>query len=175
MKNSSLHLQTKWLLIDGFNLIYKFEHLHSLMNTSRLHEAMEGLLVQLDSFENKTGKVITVVFDGKKREGVNTQHENYRNLSVVYSLDKTADDIIMKHIKTCKTPADITVITSDKQIVSFVKRRGSKVMLSENFEKLLSATLNNNKVIEPEELPEKQSDVELSTEEISFWEKMFKR
>ncbi len=55
------------LLIDGFNLIYKFPELETLMYESKLNLAREGLLKLLNQYKTKRGNtVIHVFFDGKK-------------------------------------------------------------------------------------------------------------
>ncbi len=138
---------------------------------SQLEPAIKGLLTILDSYEKKSKKKITVVFDGKKREGNNTKEEKFNNISVMYSVSKTADDVIMKYIKENKTPADISVVTSDKQIISYVKRRRSKVILSENFHEILSETLYPSET--KDDNSEETSEVQLTEDEINFWENLF--
>lgn len=55
------------LLIDGFNLIYKFPELEALMYESKLNLAREGLLKILNQYKVKRGNtVMHVFFDGKK-------------------------------------------------------------------------------------------------------------
>jgi predicted RNA-binding protein with PIN domain len=171
LKILSNRLYTKWIIIDGFNLIYKFDHLHSLMKTSNLSNAMDGLINIISNYQKQTKKEITIVFDGKKKEGDNTSKSKIRNISIIYSLTKTADEVITKYIKDIHNPADYTVITSDKQVISYVKNKGAKNMLSENFEKLVSSAKANRPDITPKE-DEKQNIV-LTNEDINFWEKLF--
>ncbi len=144
------------------------------MSAGQLQEAMSGLIAVLNRFVKLTSKEITVVFDGKKREGVNISEESHDRIGSVYSLNETADDIIMKRIKMSKTPADLTVITSDKQIISYVKRRGSKVMHSEHFELLVTETLKvSSETQTAVPVREKRADISLTEEEVSFWERLF--
>lgn len=163
---------TKRLIIDGFNLIYKFDHLHTLMRRSELKPAMDGLIEILKKYQKKTNKKIHVFFDGKKEEGVNTKTETRGKIKVTFSIDKTADNLIMNFIKLSQSPGDFTVISSDKQIISYVQRHKAHILLSENFETLINETLSSSSIstIMDDEI---KPDPELSDDELSFWEKMF--
>jgi len=163
---------TKRLIIDGFNLIYKFDHLHALMRRSELKTAMDGLIGILKKYQKKTDKKIHVFFDGKKEEGVNIQNETRGKIKITFSIDKTADNLIMIFIKRSQSPGDFTVISSDKQIISYVQRHKAHILLSEYFETIINETLTPSPIsstIDDEAKPEPV----LSDEELSFWEKMF--
>jgi predicted RNA-binding protein with PIN domain len=69
LKHSPGHCKTKKLLIDGFNLIYKFPELEEKMARRDLPAAMSGLLAILCDYRRDSGRTVRVVFDGKKREG----------------------------------------------------------------------------------------------------------
>ncbi|MDA3899991.1 MAG: NYN domain-containing protein [Spirochaetes bacterium] len=165
-------LLTKRLVIDGFNLIYKFETLHTFMRHSELKRAMDGLVEILNKYQKKSGKHIHIVYDGKKEEGVNTRTENRGKIKITFSLDQTADTVIMDFIKQTRSPGDYTVVTSDKQVLSFVHRHKAHFFLSENFETLISETLTKpeNPLPDPKEKPDIEN---LSPEELSFWESLF--
>ena len=171
MKTSSKVCSTNAVLVDGFNLIYKFPDLEEKMSRGDLPGAMKGLVEILKDYQKAAKKKIRVVFDGRKQVGLDMTSERCGSIDVFYSLDYTADFVIMQFIKQDPRPSLTTVISSDKAIVSFVNRFGAKFMLSENFAKLIAATL------EPKEEPpaEKEENVTLSADEVGFWEKMFKK
>ena len=99
MKTSLKVCNTKQILIDGFNLIYKFPDLEELISRGDLRGAMRGLLDILKDYGKAADKKIRVVFDGKKESGINTEHEKAGGMDVYYSIDYTADFIIMNMIK----------------------------------------------------------------------------
>lgn len=172
MKTSSKVCNTNAVLVDGFNLIYKFPDLEEKMSRGDLPGAMKGLLDILKDYQKKTKKKIRVVFDGRKQVGLDMSSERCGEIDVFYSLDYIADFVIMQFIKQDPKPWLTTVVSSDKAIVSFVNRFGSPFIHSENFAALIIKTL------EPEEepaRPEKDENVTLSEDEIGFWEKMFKK
>ncbi len=159
------------LLIDGFNLIYKFPELEEYMYRNRLTDARIGLLNKLKEYQRITGIQIRVVLDGKKQSSLEIRSERVGKIDVYYSLDFSADYLIKQFIKKDMNPKMTTVVTSDKDIIDFVRRFKAKVKKSEDFAKQVNDAFE--KLLE-EQTPEKEEDPVLSDEEISFWEDQFK-
>lgn len=169
MKNSSKNCKTKRILIDGFNLIYKFPQLAEHMYHGELNKAMDGLIEILAEYKSKKKKSIAVVFDGKKEEGSSLQREKRSGMKVLYSHDYSADFVIMNMIKNDKEPKMITVITSDKEILFFLNRYYTPSIKSEDFAEMIVSELEEKEKLQPE----KDENIELSEDELSFWQKMF--
>jgi len=161
-------IKTKNILIDGFNLIYKFPHLEEMMYEKNLIGAMQGLVDLIAEYSVKAKKKPVIIFDGKRKEGDNTEKEKVKGIQLVYSHDLSADYLIMQSIKYDKQPKMTTVITSDKAIIGYLRKFGTPVVKSEDFAPLVTKVLD-----ETEKPEEKPSDVSLSDEELSFWEKLF--
>jgi uncharacterized protein len=160
------------ILIDGYNLIYKFPDLEGLMYLSKLIEARTGLLNILKQYQNITKARITVVFDGKKDISVEIKKENIRSIDVYYSLDYSADFIIKQFIKLDLNPRMTTVVTSDKDIIKYVTRFKAKIKTSEEFFTEINKTIDA--YYESLE-PEKEENPVLDEDDVSFWENQFKR
>jgi hypothetical protein len=158
------------LLIDGFNLIYKFPDLEEQMYISRLFEARQGLLEKLKEYQKIKKGIIRVVFDGKKEPSKELKSETVGKIDVYYSLDYSADFLIKQFIKKDPNPGMTTVVTSDKDIIFYVKRFRAKTMTSEEFAAHYIRTLEEH-YASPE--PEKENNPELSEDDISFWKKIF--
>ena len=170
MKTSLKTCNTRQVLIDGFNLIYKFPDLEEKISSGDLRGAMGGLLDLLSVYRKKTGKKIRVVFDGKKEAGLDLKQEKSRGIDVYYSINQKADYLIMRFIKDDPHADRVTVVTSDKEIVSYSNRYRAPVVLSENFADLVNEELQPDEEPEP---PEKDDNVNLSDDDLSFWEKLF--
>jgi uncharacterized protein len=158
-------------LVDGFNLIYKFPDLESLMYEHMLYEARLGLLRKLKEYMKITNAKVIVVFDGKKEKALEIKNERFGLIDVYYSLEYSADFLIKQFVKKDPNPRMITVVTSDKDIVGYVTRYRAKVQSSEEFAEHMNKTLQ--KWIE-ERTPEKEENPVLSDEELGFWERLFK-
>jgi len=159
-------------LIDGFNLIYKFPDLERMMYQNRLSDARRGLLTKLKEYQSITKAKITVVFDGKKDVSLEINKEKVQSIDVYYSLDYSADFIIKQFVKKDINPRMTTVVTSDKDIIDFVFRFKAKVKTSEEFFKQYNETIESYlNIIEPE----KDENLNLSEEEIYYWEEQFKK
>lgn len=158
------------ILIDGFNLIYKFPEFEGLMYQGKLSDARKGLLNKLKEYVKITGARIRVVFDGKKEPSLEVKSESVGTIDVYYSLEYSADYLIKEFIKKDPNPKTATVVTSDKDIISFVQRFRVKIKKSEEFADHINKTIE--KWLESR-LPEKEENPVLTDEEIVFWENLF--
>ncbi|MDY6934854.1 MAG: NYN domain-containing protein [Spirochaetota bacterium] len=160
------------ILIDGFNLIYKFPELEELMYNDRLVDARKGLLQKLKEYVKITGSHIRVVFDGKKEMGLDIRSERFGTIDVYYSLDYSADFLIKEFVKKDINPRMVTVVTSDKDIISFVTRYRAKVQTSDKFAEYINTKIEKH--LEAQ-IPEKEENPILSEEELLFWEGLFQK
>ncbi len=160
------------LLIDGFNLMYKFPDLEEKMLLGQLNEARAGLLDRLKEFQKIKKSQIRVVFDGKKKPSHNVRTEKVGKIDVYYSLDYSADFLIKEFIKKDPNPKMSTVVTSDKDILFYVNRFKAKTMTSEKFADFVTKSIEEHYA---EVLPEKEDNPDVSAEEISFWERLFSK
>jgi len=160
------------LLIDGFNLIYKFPELEELMYRGKLNDARKGLINILREYQHIKKSHIRIVFDGKKKPSDPTRSEKSGPMELFYSQDYSADHLIKEFIKKDPNPKMTTVITSDKEIIFYVNRFRAQVQKSEDFAVIIKKTIEEYRT---NHIPEKEEDPLLSEEEISFWEKMFKK
>ena len=164
------------LLIDGFNLIYKFPDLEAMMYYNQLNSARSGLLNKLKEYQSIKKISMSVVFDGKKDKSVETAKERVGKIDVFYSLDYSADYLIKQFIKKDVNPKMITVVTSDKDIIFYINRFGAKNITSERFADMMNAA--RLEFLEEQDLKrvsaEKENPV-ISEEEISYWQSLFKK
>ncbi len=159
------------LLIDGFNLIYKFPDLEGLMYESKLNLAREGLLKILNQYKVKRGNtVIHVFFDGKKDLGSEVRHDEYGGIKIYFSHDVTADFLIKEYIKRDPNPSNLYVVTSDNDILFYCKRFSCKSQKSEDFAKWVERFL-----FAPVDNEDKPADVKLSSSELEYWQDVFKK
>ncbi|HOP30247.1 MAG TPA: NYN domain-containing protein [Spirochaetota bacterium] len=162
------------LLIDGFNLIYKFPELESLMCYGQLNKAREGLLEILRDYQKIRKGGITVVFDGKKEPSIEVRSEKIGSIDVYYSLDYSADYLIKQFIKKDMNPKMITVVTSDKDIIFYINRFGAKNISSEKFAENVQSVFKASQLAEEEKIEELEKvNPAVSDDEISYWQKIF--
>lgn len=162
------------LLIDGFNLIYKFPELESFMCYGQLNPARDGLLEILHDYQKIRKGGITVVFDGKKEPSREIRSEKVGSIDVYYSLDYSADYLIKQFIKKDMNPKMITVVTSDKDIIFYVNRFGAKNITSEKFAEHVKSVFESTRL--EQELKQEESEKvnpSISDDEITYWQKLF--
>ncbi|MCS7204367.1 MAG: NYN domain-containing protein [Leptospiraceae bacterium] len=159
------------LVIDGFNLIYKFTDLEEYIHNRELEKAITGLIEYLSYFANQLKKkpVIYVFFDGKKQKGDDTYQENVKGIHCFYGHDISADSLIMEFLKAKKANnvSGIKVISSDKKIQQFAKSHRYDYQSSEEFYIWLKETTSKKTLTN--EKPDK-----ITKKEVDYWLKVFK-
>ena len=160
------------ILIDGFNLIYKFPEFEGLMYRGLLSDARRGLLDRLKLYVKITGYKVMVVLDGRKEKSLELKSERVGLIDVFYSLDFSADYLIKQFIKKDINPRMTTVVTSDKDIIDYVSRFRARVSKSEDFAEQVNMVIEK---WQDEQSVEKEDDLVLDNDEIAFWEDQFSK
>ena len=161
------------VLVDAFNLMYKFDDLEDAMHGRELAKARRGLESRFSAYRarHKQPPEIHLFFDGKQNQGDHTKRESRGGLQIYFSHDLSADHLIKEFIKRSPKPAELLVVTSDKDIIHFARRYKVRRKTSEEFAVELDALLQN----EGPPKPEKDLEPNVSEEDVSFWMKAFKR
>ena len=153
----------QWL-IDGHNLIGKMPNLR----LDDPHDE-EKLLEILRQYRARTGDILTVVFDAghsyqvaktQKRGGITIQFAPH---------GRTADQIIMRRLQQVKNPQAVKVVTSDRAIQQAARHAGVRVVASPEF----AQTLLSSSTPSEATASEKQSDIQLSSDEVESWLELF--
>ncbi|HET6446346.1 MAG TPA: NYN domain-containing protein [candidate division Zixibacteria bacterium] len=150
-------------LIDGHNLIAKLAGIH-LGDPN--DEAELVLLLRRWTAGGKNRKV-TVVFDGGLPGGEN-QILSTSSVKVVFaSADRTADDLLITRIHRLGNPAEYTVVTDDRKVVTEGRWMKASLMSSNKFAQSIES------VGKQDEFVEDGSNQELSETEIVEWLGLF--
>ncbi len=128
----------KHFIIDGNNLIGKMKDLQSLQRNNK-QASREKLAVILERYFVKKKAKITLHFDGFANEPINVS-----KLKIIYSENRTADDIIKNQIENSNNRKNLIVVTSDNNLREFARVCSCEVIKSEEFVKLLSTSQNEN-------------------------------
>lgn len=158
------------LCLDAFNVLYKFPVLEEHMARGQLAQARTGLLELLLSVQKAWKKPLElyVFFDGKKNKGDPTEEETVSGMHIYYSQDLSADYLIKRWIKRFRTPADVRIVTSDKDILGHARKWKCAVQTSEDFAKWVDSVLNPK--LEP---PEKSPDAPVTEKDVNYWLSLF--
>lgn len=103
----------KYLLVDGYNIIFAWEDLKELAGVS-IDGARGKLMDILCNYQGMRGCHLILVFDAYRVQGHDTEIFDYHNIHVVYTKEaETADQYIEKFAHENGRKADVTVATSD--------------------------------------------------------------
>jgi uncharacterized protein len=163
-------------IIDGHNLIGKMPDI-SLKDP----DDEVKLVLRLKSWTAESKKrQVTLFFDGGTL-GSHLNRLSSSNLKVIFATSgKTADSLIIHHLRQLKNPRESTLITSDHEIINAAKSLRIRTMLSEEFIERMGFVFK-----EPEEKtkkretavfpppPEKSDNPTVNEAEIQEWLDLF--
>ena len=121
----------KHFIIDGNNLIGKIPSIKNLQRNNR-QASREKLAFLLGRYFSTGRIMVSLHFDGHVNDEIKVA-----GIRIKYSGSKTADDKIKNEIERSKNPKNITVVTSDNNIMQFARVCSCEVIKSENFSKQL--------------------------------------
>lgn len=121
-------MSKKYLLVDGYNVIYAWEDLKELADTNI--DATRGkLLDDMCNYQGMKGMEVIVVFDAYRVKGHETEISDYLNIHVVYTKEaETADQYIEKFAHTHGRKYDVTVATSDGLEQIIIRGQGCRLL-----------------------------------------------
>lgn len=117
----------KYLFIDGNNLIGKTNDLKNLQ-TEEKQTTREKLVYKLQKGLQNSKLKTTLFFDGFPGTAIRSG-----KLKIIYSYEKTADDVIKYSIEQHKNPKLIILVTSDLNLREFGKVCSCELKTSEQF------------------------------------------
>ena len=127
------------IIIDGYNLIRQSDRLRRYERQS-LEAGRQALIMTLAEYKRKRGHKITIVFDGWKNGSHEEERDKQEGIDIVYSrLGEKADDVI-KRIAD-KISDETVVVSSDREIASYITRLGQTALSSIDFEILIYKAL----------------------------------
>lgn len=121
----------KTIIIDGYNLAFASNRVRPVLLKDK-QKGRDLLIELLAGYKKAFGYDITVVFDGVA--GVVDKTSNKRGVKIAFSRPpQNADQVIKNKVETLKKSKTITVVTSDREIVNYVKGRRVETVGSKTF------------------------------------------
>lgn len=127
------------ILIDGYNLIRQSESLRRYERKT-LEAGRKALTAKLIEYGRKRNHQITVVFDGIQDGWADEGRDREEGINIIYSRHgERADDVIKR--MAAHTMEDIVVVSSDREITSYVKKLGKTSLSSLDFETIMNKVI----------------------------------
>jgi len=128
--------------------------------------ARRGLMDELAEFARLKRAKVTVVFDGAPEPHF-ADGASYRGIKIFYS-DKgsNADERIKRFVDAARERRSLLVVTSDRELASYVRRCGVKVVRSGDFRTRMEAVLS-------ESPPVNEGSESVPQDEVPAWMRYF--
>lgn len=159
------------LVLDGFNVLYKFPEFEEMMVRGQLEPAMRGLIQYMSPVKKSYPKMeIHIFFDGRRSKGDDTFRDFVGGIHVYYSIDESADYLIKEFVESKFGGEQVRVVSSDKQVRHSAKIQKCELQSSEEFRAWYDEVTT----------PEKNDVVEkprggLNKREVDDWLSFFKK
>jgi uncharacterized protein len=127
------------ILIDGYNLIRQSDNLRRFERKT-LEAGRKALIATLIKYGEKRNHSITVVFDGIQNGWADEGRDREEGINIIYSRHgERADDVIKR--MAAHTMEEMIVVSSDREITSYVKKLGKTSLSSVEFETIINKVI----------------------------------
>jgi predicted RNA-binding protein with PIN domain len=152
-------------IIDGDNVIGSSPDI-SLEDP----KARYKLIHIIRKFQENRKNNVTIVFDGMPENGIQRENINEKFCVRYPQTGSSADDEIKRILAGFTYFKDVTLVTSDRELRVFAKKKGAKIVNSTEFffELRRIARIHGKK-----EETKKRIDAQLSDNEVELWMKIF--
>lgn len=142
-KPRKVEKRDKYLLVDGYNVIYAWPELKDLASIN-IAAARDSLADTLVNYRAIMGINLILVFDAYRVEGHKTENYEYNGINVVYTKTaETADQYIEKFAHTNGKKYDVTVATSDGLEQIIIRGAGCGLISAREFKAEIERASNN--------------------------------
>ena len=122
--------------VDAYNVIFKIASLgHINIQSNESFSKLRDLFItQMVNYFNQRKVLGILVFDGTGPGwviGGNRHHSQF--VQIKYSGQKTADEIMMNHIRNHQNAREITIVTEDNEIIAVAKAYSCRIISSTDF------------------------------------------
>lgn len=136
------------IVIDGYNLIRQSDVLRRCEKSS-LEAGRRALIQFILPYKRAKNHRITIVFDGWQSGSPHEERDREGGMDIIYSRrGKKADDVIKQIAE--HSGEELMVVTSDRDIASFVERRGGTVVASRDFEAIIAMKAGEKSAAAPQ-------------------------
>ncbi|PKN51163.1 MAG: hypothetical protein CVU55_13600 [Deltaproteobacteria bacterium HGW-Deltaproteobacteria-13] len=130
-----------FILIDGYNLIRQSDIFRRYERRS-LEAGRNALINKLIEYQKKRAHDITVVFDGVQNGWADEGRDKEGKINIIYSRHGERADDVIKRIAV-HTMEDTIVVSSDREISSYVKQLGKTTLTSPEFEAIMNKVVSS--------------------------------
>jgi predicted RNA-binding protein with PIN domain len=152
-------------IIDGDNLIGSCPDI-SLEDP----QGRERLVQVIKNFQENRNNNVTIVFDGTPENGLHREELNAKFCVRYPSNGSSADDEIKHILDGYQQFKDVVLVTSDRDLKTFAKKKGAKTINSIEFYFELRRI---SRISGIKEESKKRIDASLSDNEVDHWMKIF--
>ncbi len=133
VKTSAKKSGERYLLVDGYNIVFAWEELNELAKTN-IDAARTKLMDILCNYQGYMKCTLIVVFDAYRVQGSIGKMLDYHNIHVVYTKEaETADQYIEKLAHKIGRDYHVTVATSDGLEQLIIRGQGCALLSARDF------------------------------------------
>jgi len=156
------------VLIDGYNLYNYVKNLYE--QQQQVHLTLATFCELIESFAKRAHQKTTIIFDGNQPYEMKYEMPKLAYTKLIYTgHNKSADEFIEEQIATSSAPKLLTIVSSDREILSAAKKRKCTLLTSNDYWQIIAKELTRKKIAP---LP-REKHKGLSSSELNYWLKTF--
>lgn len=146
-------------LVDAYNLLFRI-----LKKRGPLEKNRQKLIAELNEEISQLKLQVTLVFDGAGEHLPHPTRGHFDATELVYtSKSQTADEYIAEEVSLSRTPAEITVVTNDRELSSRCRAYRAKILTIDQFlDFLMKKKTKKKRTVSPPARTFRDSDPEIS-------------
>jgi predicted RNA-binding protein with PIN domain len=146
-------------LVDAYNLLFR-----SLKKRGPLEKIRQKLIAELNEAISQLNLQVTLVFDGAEENLPHPSRGHFDAIELIYTSKKqTADEYIANEVALSRTPAQITVVTNDRELAARCRLQRAKIQTIDQFLSFLTKKkLKKKKLASNRERAFRDSDPEIA-------------
>ncbi len=116
-------------LVDAYNLLFR-----STKKRGPLEQTRQQLIEELNEAVSKLNLQVILVFDGADKHFSHASRGHFNAVEVIYTPQgQTADEYISEEVIQSLKPAQITVVTNDRELAHRCKAHRAKILTLDQF------------------------------------------
>jgi predicted RNA-binding protein with PIN domain len=121
-------------LVDAYNLLFR-----TRKKKGPLEQYRQSFIEDLNEIISKLHLQVTLVFDGAEKHLRLPSRSHFETLEIIYTnKGQTADEYIFDEVSVAKSPAQLTIVSNDRELTGRCRQHGAKTLTIDEFLHFLS-------------------------------------
>ncbi len=155
-------------LVDAYNLLFR-----TRKKKAPLEQYRQSFIEDLNEIISKLNLQVTLIFDGAEEHLRLPSRGHFETLEIIYTnKGQTADEYIFDEVAIAKSPAQLTIVSNDRELTGRCRQHRAKTLTIDEFLHFLSKKKAKNKRLTRTPKSFRETDPEIARLLVIFEKRM---